>query len=255
MSKALSDSLRCAQSIFSRSQWAVVACSLTIFRSPHFDGAQRPRSNQNHTLRTEVVIPTGNTTKHHDSTSCSFIAAQRPVASFVLVAPTMDGLSSAAGVLAVVDMSAKVASLLFRYSKEVGNAKEDIAQVQLQVESLKNASESVQQRLNSPDGARLEASKDLLAALRHGCSQLESLEQRLHPSKGRKAMSRFGARALKWPFDSKDIEKTIQHLSTCTQAISLALQADQLCAVLPFSIPPRLTRFAIGPSYSQSIEG
>lgn len=143
----------------------------------------------------------------------------------------MDGLSSAASVLAVVDMSAKVASLLFQYYKEVKNAKEDIAQVQLQVNSLKNASESVQQHLKGPEGVKLEASQKLLAALNDGRSQLESLEQRLQPGEGRrKVMSRFGIRALKWPFDSKDIEKTVQDLSTCTQAISLALQADQMCA-------------------------
>src|SRR5689334_18180231 len=100
----------------------------------------------------------------------------------------MDGLSSAASVLAVVDMSALVASLLFQSSKEVENAKEDIIRVQMQVDSLKNASESVQQHLSGPDGAKLEASQKLLAALNYGCSQLESLEQRLHSGKERKAM-------------------------------------------------------------------
>jgi hypothetical protein len=38
----------------------------------------------------------------------------------------MDGVSAAASAIAVVDVSAKVASLLFQYSKEVKNAKEDI---------------------------------------------------------------------------------------------------------------------------------
>jgi hypothetical protein len=153
----------------------------------------------------------------------------------------MDGLSSAASVLAVVDMSAKVATLLFQYSKEVKNAKEDIGRVQLQVNSLKVASESVKQHLNGPDGAKLEASQKLLAALHQGFSQLKSLEQRLHLSKERKAMSRFGIRALKWPFHGKDVEKTIQHLSTCKQAISVALQVDQMCATLSFSLHLRLT--------------
>lgn len=152
----------------------------------------------------------------------------------------MDGLSAAASVLAVVDMSAKVASLLFQYSREVKNAKEDIARVRVQVDSLKNASESVQQHLRGPDGAKLEASQKLLAALHHSCSQLGRLEQTLSPGKGRKTMmSRFGIRALKWPFDSQDIDKTVQDLGMCTQAISLALQADQMCARLPLSLDLR----------------
>jgi hypothetical protein len=142
----------------------------------------------------------------------------------------MEGLGAAASVIAVVDMSAKVGSLLFQYSKDVRNAKEDIGRVQLQVTSLKNASESVQQHLNGPDGEKLEASQKLRDALQQGCSQLESLEQRLLPGKRRKIMSRYGLRALKWPLDRKDIEKTIQDIGRYTQAISLALQLDQMCA-------------------------
>jgi hypothetical protein len=148
----------------------------------------------------------------------------------------MDGLGSAASVIAVVDLAGKVVSLLFQYSTEVKDAKEDIARVQLQLQSLKTACESVQKRLQGPDGVKLEASHKLINALHHGCSQLRSLEQRLDPGKRRKAMSRFGIRALKWPFDSKEIEKTTEHLSKCTQSISLALQADQLFAVPSFSI-------------------
>ena len=167
----------------------------------------------------------------------------------VLVTPTIDGLGSAASVVAVVDISTKIASLLFQYTKEVKDAKEDIARVQLQVENLRNTCDSVHQRLQGPNGKKLKASQKLLDALHHAYSQLKSLEQELSPEKGRKAMSRISIRTLKWPFDSKDIEKTIKHLNACSQAISLALQADQMYAILLFSIPPRLTQLPIGPSY------
>ncbi|ENH73556.1 hypothetical protein FOC1_g10001095 [Fusarium oxysporum f. sp. cubense race 1] len=40
-------------------------------------------------------------------------------------------------------------------------------------------------------------------------------------------MSRFGVRALKWPFESKDVEGTIQNLERCRGNISLALNIDQ----------------------------
>jgi hypothetical protein len=152
----------------------------------------------------------------------------------------MDGVSAAASVLAVIDMSVKVASLLFQYSKEVKNAKEDIGRVQRQVDSLTNASESVRQLLQGPNGAKLQASQKLLAALHDSLSQLGRLKQRLEPRKTRKVMSSFGIRALKWPFDSKDIEKVVQDLGTCTQTISLSLQVDQMYAVP--SLCPKLTR-------------
>lgn len=40
-------------------------------------------------------------------------------------------------------------------------------------------------------------------------------------------MSHIGFRALKWPFRSKYVERTVQDLVRCTQAMSLALQVGQ----------------------------
>jgi hypothetical protein len=41
----------------------------------------------------------------------------------------MDGLSGAASVIAVIDMSAKIVSLCFQYSMAVKDAKDDIERV------------------------------------------------------------------------------------------------------------------------------
>lgn len=146
----------------------------------------------------------------------------------------MDGLSAAASVVAVVDMSAKVASLLVQYAKEVKSARDDVARVQRQVDGLKHASEGVQRLLDGSKGTKLEASHELLDALRESTSQLNGLEQRLRPHKTRKTMSSLGIRALKWPFDSKEIEKIIQGLETHSQAISLCLQVDQMSVAFLF---------------------
>ena len=139
----------------------------------------------------------------------------------------MDGLSVAASVFAVVDMSTKVASLLFQYSKDVWNAKEAIVQLQQEVSNLKDATESVQKLLKGPNGTRLKSSQKLLVALGDSRSQLGRLEQKLDPGRTRKAMRRMGLRALKWPFEGKDAERMVQDLARCTQAISLSLQVDQ----------------------------
>ncbi|CEI41901.1 unnamed protein product [Fusarium venenatum] len=65
------------------------------------------------------------------------------------------------------------------------------------------------------------------SAIEDGRSRLESLEQQLQPSTHRKVMSRFGARAFKWPFECKEVEGTIQNLVRCRENISLALNIDQ----------------------------
>ena len=140
----------------------------------------------------------------------------------------MDGLSVAASVFAVVDMSTKVASLLFQYSKDVWNAKEAIVQLQQEVSNLKDATESVQKLLKGPNGTRLKSSQKLLVALSDSRSQLGRLEQKLDPGRARKAMRRMGLRALKWPLESKDDERMVQDLARCTQAISISLQVDQM---------------------------
>ncbi|KAK3192426.1 hypothetical protein K4F52_001639 [Lecanicillium sp. MT-2017a] len=139
----------------------------------------------------------------------------------------MEGLSVAASVIAVVELSAKVASLCLQYSKDVKHAKDNIVRLRLQVTDLGYASASVQQLLDGPNGSSLKASQQLLVAIRDGESQLQELHKTLCPRNARQALSRQGLRSLKWPFQSKDIEKIVQDLGRCTQTISLALQVDQ----------------------------
>ncbi|KAH7110462.1 hypothetical protein EDB81DRAFT_371295 [Dactylonectria macrodidyma] len=149
-----------------------------------------------------------------------------------LRAMALEALSVVASLLAVVRSSTKAASLCFHYSKDVKNAKDDIDRLQLEATNLKKASESVQLLLKGPNGARLEVSQELLVAARNSIPQLRELEQVLNPGTARKAMSRVGIRALKWPFQSKDVEKIAQGLGRCTHAISLGLQVDDTAILL-----------------------
>ncbi|KAH6988788.1 hypothetical protein BKA56DRAFT_512722, partial [Ilyonectria sp. MPI-CAGE-AT-0026] len=138
-----------------------------------------------------------------------------------------EALGVASSVIAVVDLSAKVFSLCLQYSREVKNAKDDIERLRKEVADFKTTAEQVQKLLKGPRGQQLEASQQLDSAINGGHATLEKLAQELEPSKGRKAMTRFGIRALKWPFDSKGIEDTIQHLARCRGIILLALSVDQ----------------------------
>ncbi|KAI2631854.1 vegetative incompatibility protein HET-E-1 [Hypoxylon sp. NC1633] len=168
----------------------------------------------------------------------------------------MDGLGVAASVIAVVDVSAKVALLCTQYFKDVKAARKDIDRLKSATTSLKTVSESVQDLLDGPNGARLKASQSLRKALGESLSQLQDLEQKLSPSTGREAMRKFGLRALKWPFKSKDVDQAIQEVRSYTQTISFALQVDQTVNTLDHHQKAVLSRLPIadGASYDSYAE-
>ncbi|KAH7201310.1 hypothetical protein DER44DRAFT_441261 [Fusarium oxysporum] len=138
-----------------------------------------------------------------------------------------EALGVASSVIAVVDLSAKVFSLCLQYSREVKNAKNDIERLRKEVVAFQDITEKLKALLEEPRGKELKASQQLVSAIEDGHSTLGRLEQRLQPSTGRKAMRRFGVRALKWPFESKDVEGAVQNLERCRGSISLALNIDQ----------------------------
>jgi hypothetical protein len=140
----------------------------------------------------------------------------------------MDGLSVAANIIAVVEISAKVAGLCTEYISAVRNAKADIARLQSVVEILNGLFKELNILLDSPLASKLDASQRLRQAVLESFQQLKDLKSKLEPGKGRKAMSRFGIRALGWPFTRNDVDKIIQHLTQCKENIHLALQIDQM---------------------------
>ncbi|KAF5264886.1 hypothetical protein FOXYS1_4317 [Fusarium oxysporum] len=139
-----------------------------------------------------------------------------------------EALGVASSVIAVVDLSAKVFSLCLQYSREVKNAKGDIERLRKEVATFQATTKKLQILIEGPRGKELSASQQLKSAIEDGRSRLESLAQQLQPSTHRKVMSRFGARAFKWPFECKDVEGTIRNLVRCRENISLALNIDQI---------------------------
>ncbi|KAF4445382.1 Vegetative incompatibility HET-E-1, partial [Fusarium albosuccineum] len=142
----------------------------------------------------------------------------------------MDGLSVAANVIAVVELTAKVASLCVQYSTAVKNARSDIERLQRELNSLEAVLSRARSLAEGPHGAKLQAIQQLQGGLDDASSQLLHLcarmEEKLANSKTRKAMSRFGIRALKWPFESSEIETIIRNLDRNRDALSTALIID-----------------------------
>jgi hypothetical protein len=139
----------------------------------------------------------------------------------------MDGLSGAASVIAVIDISAKITSICYQYSVAVKEAKDDIERVQQKVSDITHILEKLRQLLDSQDKTRLSSTHGLLDSLRQCLQDLEDVKAKLEPGKSRKTMSRFGFRALKWPFTSKQVDKIVSTLEGYQQTFMLALQVDQ----------------------------
>jgi hypothetical protein len=139
----------------------------------------------------------------------------------------MDGLSGAASIIAVVDISAKITSLCFQYSVAVKEAKNDIERVQRKVGDITGVLRKIEQLLDGRGKAQLSTSHELFDSLKGCLQELQEMKAKLEPGKTRKTMSRFGVRALKWPFTSKQIDKIISGLEQYKQTFMLSLQVDQ----------------------------
>ena len=139
----------------------------------------------------------------------------------------MEPLGGAASVIAVVQISDRILSLCGKYSLAVRDAREDIRRLGSEIRALRDVMVSVDEMVQSPDAMRLHAFNSLADTITQCLSDLNNLERRLDPGRGRKTMGRIGARALKWPFKSKDIVKVIEAVDRHKGTISLALHADQ----------------------------
>ena len=140
----------------------------------------------------------------------------------------MDGLSAAASVTAIVDISAKLASLCFQYAVAVKDAKKDIDRLRKTITDIGNVLEEVKQLLDRQDKAQLSTTRKLSDSLEECRQQLQGLNVQLEPGKTRKTMHRFSMRTLKWPFTSKQVEKTVAGFEEYKHTFSLALQVDHM---------------------------
>ncbi|KAL9561423.1 hypothetical protein ACKAV7_014778 [Fusarium commune] len=143
-----------------------------------------------------------------------------------------EAVGLAASVIAIIDLSAKVATLCFQYSTAVGNARADVAHLQSRLNDLDACLRGVHRVLHGPNNQALAISRELIDSL-DGCkSELAQVQNRLDPGKARKTMRRLGLRALKWPFDSKEVSGIVTNLEHYKQTIMLCLQVDQTTILL-----------------------
>lgn len=140
----------------------------------------------------------------------------------------MEALGGAASIIAVVDLSAKITSQCFQYLQEVHGAKEEITTLQEELGNLQDVLKKLKNFPSQPGGTKLSDSPGIKGALAAIRTQLQELDNKLDIKKSHNPLKRYGVQTLKWPFESKKVEKIITHLESQKSAITLALQVDQM---------------------------
>ena len=134
----------------------------------------------------------------------------------------MDGLSAVASIFAVVDLAAKSASICLEYGQNVKNAKTDILRLHKELINL----EEVLQEANTCTSSFQPPNKALNCI--DACyKDLSDLLAKLEPGKTKKLAAKIRLRELKWPFETKEIDRTIQRIAKYKETITLALQISQ----------------------------
>jgi hypothetical protein len=139
----------------------------------------------------------------------------------------MDGLSSAASVIAVIQLTGSLVRLCRGYIQEVKDARDKIFALQRVITGLQGTLQDLRKFLESNDGKALPTSSRLGCNIADCLSDLRALEARLDPGKGKKLMNKMGLRALKWPLKRTEVEGFIQNLERYKSSFLLCLQVDQ----------------------------
>ncbi|KAF1988182.1 hypothetical protein K402DRAFT_302069, partial [Aulographum hederae CBS 113979] len=117
-------------------------------------------------------------------------------------------LSTMASLGAALELCANIALLCTQYSLIFNDAQSDIERLRGEAEDLKDFLGDVEQLRGGVHNVQLPAAQKLHNVIQDCHSQLVELETTLRPG----IMSRFGLRALNWPFESKEVDQVVDNL-------------------------------------------
>ncbi|KAH6900410.1 vegetative incompatibility protein HET-E-1 [Thelonectria olida] len=140
----------------------------------------------------------------------------------------MEALNGVSSILTLVDLSFKLIGHCATYAQGIKNAKNDRARLLEEAMRLHHTLQNVKELLEKPQNSRLKSHKPLMLALWESQKQLHELAHMLPTSNGPPTRGMTSLQNLKWPFQHKEADKIVQNLSRLSQAISLAIQVDQI---------------------------
>lgn len=139
----------------------------------------------------------------------------------------MDGLSSAASVIAIIQVTGSLVKLCGGYIQEVKDAQDEILSLQWAIKGLQRTLQDLQKLLQCDNRQALPTSSQLVNTIIDCLSNLRALEAKLNPGDGKKLMRKMGLRALKWPLKRAEVQSMIQNLERYKSSFVLSLQVDQ----------------------------
>ncbi|KAL8996163.1 MAG: hypothetical protein Q9169_004272 [Polycauliona sp. 2 TL-2023] len=129
----------------------------------------------------------------------------------------MEAVGGAASILGILDVSVKIVQLCSKYISEVRGAQDEIRKLQSKVSAL----QGVMERLQSLPASEVDAN-----AVKDCFDDLDLMKQKLKPKPGRSVLNRMGARSLKWPFSSKEVQDQIKAIEQYLLIFNTNLQLN-----------------------------
>ena len=127
--------------------------------------------------------------------------------------------------IAVTTLSAKVLSIIWKYYKDVESAQSDIKLLANELEYSHDLMQEFQVLAGS--SSKLPSAASLDTIITQALSDLKTIESKLDPGAGAKAMRRLGKRALKWPLSKGEVERWVTNFQRLKETANLALNTDQ----------------------------
>lgn len=140
----------------------------------------------------------------------------------------MDGVSIAASVIAVVQISAQIFDFCRIYYLNVKDARNDIQRLRNEIASLQDVLVSVVDLANVRSSTSMHT-LDLVnkedGPLKQCQLELTALAARLSLDESSKL--KLGLRTMKWPLSSKEVDRTLVAIGRYKSSFILALTTDQ----------------------------
>ena len=131
--------------------------------------------------------------------------------------------------IAVGELSLKVISLISKYYSDVKNAKSDIQRLDREIRDLRVVFQKIQDMtLKSSLVENISVSASLKGTTQQVLVDVKALESKLDPGAGTRMMRHLGKRALKWPFEKKEVNEWVAKFERHKTSLNLALTTDQM---------------------------
>lgn len=134
--------------------------------------------------------------------------------------------------IAVGELSLKIISLISKYYSDVKNAKSDIERLDREIRDLHVVFQRIQElSQKSSLTENLSVSASLKETTEQALVDVKVLESKLDPGPGARMMRRVGKRALKWPFEKKEVNDWVAKFERHKTSLNLALTTDQISLI------------------------